>query len=92
MKPGSAFAIKILAGWRSSRPADLSRRPKWLPYKGVLAAIVLVESMFFGACKTAGPGPEQVRQEPAKTVYKSADEDAADAPAVVPPRQKVPGE
>lgn len=52
----------------------------------------MVGVLLIGACSMVGPGVEEVRKEPAKTVYRSADESTAEAPPVVPPKQKVPGE
>jgi hypothetical protein len=68
-------------------------RPKWPPYKAAIAAIALVESMFFTACGLMGRTGEQVQQQLRKTVYKAADEaeTEGDRPNL-PPVRKVPGE
>jgi hypothetical protein len=39
-----------------------------------------------------GSTNEEVRQEPHKAVYRSADQDSVEALPVVAPRQKIPGE
>jgi hypothetical protein len=45
----------------------------------------------FASCSSMTPGNEKYREEPKKTVYKSAEENP-DAPPVIAPRQRVPGE
>jgi hypothetical protein len=79
------------AGRRFSPPADMNWRPIWSPYKNMVAPIILAGSMFLAACGMMGPAGEQVRQQPQKTVYKSADETEPDQ-AKLAPVQKVPGE
>ena len=58
--------------------------------------LILIMNGFIGllaGCSTLlGPTNEKVRQEPNKTVYRSTDESAADAPTTVAPHQKIPGE
>jgi predicted small secreted protein len=76
---------------RFSPPADMNWRPIWPPSKNMVVAIILAGSMFLAACGMMGPAGEQVRQQPQKTVYKSADETEPDQ-AKLAPVQKVPGE
>src|SRR5207245_10854477 len=87
------LATTIFTGRRFSPPAGVDGRPTWPPYKSMIAAIALVGPMFFGACGLIGPGGEQVREQPQKTVYKAAyeAESEGDRPNL-PPVQKVPGE
>ncbi len=60
--------------------------------KPLLSAFAIVGTLLISACGMVGPGVEEVRNQPAKTVYRSADESAAEASPVVLPKQKVPGE
>jgi hypothetical protein len=85
------LGITAFIGRRFPQPARIDWRPKWPPYKGLIAAIALAGSIFFGACGLMRPTGEQVQQQPRKTVYKSADETESDQPNL-PPVQKVPGE
>jgi hypothetical protein len=56
-------------------------------------ALAMAGALFLSACGFFGPGAgEEVRQQPRRTVYRSADESPPDEPVVVGKKEKVPGE
>ena len=57
----------------------------------IFVVIIAAGTLMLGACGTLTSSGELVRQEPQKTVYKSAEEPESDQ-ATVAPTQKVPGE
>lgn len=59
--------------------------------KRIFGSAAIAGSVLLGACGMFGPMGEQVRDQPQKTVYKSADEADEESPNLAPV-QKVPGE
>jgi hypothetical protein len=56
-------------------------------------ALAMTGALFLSACGFFGPGAgEEVRQQPRRNVYRSADENPPDEPIVVGKKEKVPGE
>jgi hypothetical protein len=76
-------------GRPSSYRQDATRRTDFgVSIRAFVAALLFSG---FASCQTMPPGNEKYREEPKKTVYKSAEENPDVAP-VIEPRQKVPGQ
>jgi hypothetical protein len=58
----------------------------------VTTMLVLTFALLASACKNAIPANEQFREQPGKAVYRSADEETREEPAIIAPQEKVPGE
>jgi hypothetical protein len=59
--------------------------------KRIVAIFTIAGSFAIVGCGAFGPG-EEVRQEPARTVYRAPDQSPLDVPEMPPLREKVPGE
>ena len=59
--------------------------------KGIVALLTIAGSLTIAACSFFEPG-EAVQEESGSARYRAAEENPADAPDVVPVREKVPGE
>jgi hypothetical protein len=57
----------------------------------IVFALAIAGTLFLSACGFFGSG-EEVRQQPRRTVYRSAEEIPTDEPIIVPKKEKVPGE
>ena len=59
--------------------------------KGIVPLLTIAGLLTIAACSFFAPG-EAVQYESGRTRYRAAEENPADAPDVVPLREKVPGE
>jgi hypothetical protein len=84
--PVEIFVIKRLSVLNLVAQSSIVSR-----VKGIVALLTIAGSLTIAACSLFGPG-EAVRQESGRTLYRAAEENPADAPDVVPLREKVPGE
>jgi hypothetical protein len=57
-----------------------------------LCILIVALALLAGCGAVPGPATEEVRKEPNKAVYRSADENGVDAAPTIAPHQKIPGE